>query len=83
MRIQTLKSELKKLADFANTPTEVTNRIVKECKECALEGLYTNTVYIEVLVVDEVLANLRNEFTDLQVEQGNPSDNWHTISWED
>jgi hypothetical protein len=83
MRIQTLKEDLKRKADYANTATQVTNRIVKECRKCAEEGMYVNFTHIEVSVVDKVLANLRNEFTDLKVEQDNPSDNWHTISWED
>jgi glutamine synthetase type III len=78
---RTLKQELKRLADFANTPTEVTNRIVKECREIAVEGGYTNSVYIETAVAEQVLANLKNEFTDLDVELEHG--NWYTISWED
>lgn len=78
---ETLKEELKAKADKANTATEVTNRIVKECLECAEIGLYKETVHIATDVVEEVLANLQNEYTTLTVEWSH--NNWYVISWED
>lgn len=81
MRVQTLREDLKKKADYANTATQVTNRIVKECLEYAECGEYNNSVYIPTEIAEQVLANLQNEFTklDVELEHGN----WYTISWED
>ena len=82
----TLKDDLKQKADYANTATQVTNCIVKECKELAELGFYENSTEINPEVRDEVLANLQNEFTGLKVTQDTEemkSYEYHLISWED
>jgi len=88
MRIErTLRDDLREKADYANTATQVTNRIVKECKEKAEAGEYSISVHIDTLVADEVLINLTNELTGLKVEVEKSffteDNSWYTISWED
>lgn len=71
MGIKTLKDELKEVADYANTATQVTNRIVKLMREEASQGNYDIELnsYIPREVYDKVLENLQNDRTQLRIKE--------------
>lgn len=82
--MKTLREELKQRADKANTATEITNRIVKDCLEVANNGDYCDLYNIPAEVREEVLTNLQNKFTSLKVEKEvDEYSTWFKISWED
>ena len=75
----TTAKELRQLTNEANTPSRICNRIIKECKTLAMEGKDTYYVKVPLDKVEEVVANLTNEFCNLEVRVGSSGD--LTVIW--